>query len=710
MNRRLTESQHRSRATWVFGGLAFAFFIWVFIFAPETLPEYKHRVLALVAALLTGLFAYFLTGDIGVDVQFIESRFGKASVKATGGIGVFVFVLMWWFSPWAPVKREALEEVKKGTEEIKKDTGAIKSDISDLKNTTTQLLEEFRRSQQVRTFQGRAEKGIVEKPSPRAHELAAKIPDDADPYSLALKAIAQGRNDDASRRLDEAQKTKEIELSKIYEAKGLAEKFAGRFSSSIDWFKKALALSPDNPELLHWLGTSFLFLGKYSEAGKHLRRALEVQEQAHSHRGSVASILHDLGLVYYFQEKYVEAESFYKRAQEADSSEYADLSPLLKLGYKTMTIRGLGQVYMAQHKYSEAEDHFVQAIDNFDDCVNLLGEGSNLCSSLFYIGWNLNDLADLYFLQARYSEALPHVKRGLKIQQQESPPDHLDIAATLIRMALLNFVKADYAEAERLLRRANGHINLVVPVFLLKPPQRLVTFYVLASIYTEWGQHPKAERFFCRALLGYESLHSPDRFGIADNYNGLARLRLIQGKYAEADILANQALEVQEQAIREKGVRSEQRGMVDSLNILGELSRRQGRLVEAESLFQQALGIAEKTLGSGHSQRVLVLNNLAAVYVEQERFDDAERGFREAVKISEKTLGLDHPQVAMWLGNLAELYHRQGRHAEAASLEARAKRIWTMYPAVAPPRLPSKPDMHVDLVDKSPCHNKGGTG
>src|SRR5919109_3589102 len=162
MKRRLTESQHRSRATWVFGGLAFAFVIGVFIFAPETLPEYKHRVLATVAAITTGLFAYFLTGEIGLDVQFAESRFGKISVKATGGIAVLLFVLIWWLSPWAPVKREALEEVKKGTEEIKKDTGEIKSDISDLKNITTQLLEEFRRSQPVRIFQGRPEEGIVE--------------------------------------------------------------------------------------------------------------------------------------------------------------------------------------------------------------------------------------------------------------------------------------------------------------------------------------------------------------------------------------------------------------------------------------------------------------------------------------------------------------------------------------------------------------------
>src|SRR5438067_4751010 len=83
------EDQSRSKATWIFGSLLLAFSLWVFVFAPDTLPEYKHRMLGILLALLSGLFAFFLTGDMGLEIKSIESRFGKVVVEATGGIAVF---------------------------------------------------------------------------------------------------------------------------------------------------------------------------------------------------------------------------------------------------------------------------------------------------------------------------------------------------------------------------------------------------------------------------------------------------------------------------------------------------------------------------------------------------------------------------------------------------------------------------------------------
>jgi len=102
----LTRIQSQSRWTWVFGSLLLAFFVGVFIFAPQTLPEFKHRMLAIACALLAGVFAFFLTGDVGLEIKSIQSRFGDVGVKATGGIAVFVLVLVWWLSPLAPVTTE----------------------------------------------------------------------------------------------------------------------------------------------------------------------------------------------------------------------------------------------------------------------------------------------------------------------------------------------------------------------------------------------------------------------------------------------------------------------------------------------------------------------------------------------------------------------------------------------------------------------------
>jgi hypothetical protein len=67
------------------------------------LPEYKQRMLALASASLAGLFAFFLTGGMELNIKSLKSPFGKIAVRTTGTISVFAFVLVWWFRPLAPI-------------------------------------------------------------------------------------------------------------------------------------------------------------------------------------------------------------------------------------------------------------------------------------------------------------------------------------------------------------------------------------------------------------------------------------------------------------------------------------------------------------------------------------------------------------------------------------------------------------------------------
>jgi hypothetical protein len=46
-------------ASWVFGFLLLTFLIWIFVFAPDTLPEYKQRMLGFSLALLAGFLHFF---------------------------------------------------------------------------------------------------------------------------------------------------------------------------------------------------------------------------------------------------------------------------------------------------------------------------------------------------------------------------------------------------------------------------------------------------------------------------------------------------------------------------------------------------------------------------------------------------------------------------------------------------------------------------
>lgn len=49
----------------LFAGLILLFLIWVIVFGPNELPEYKQRILACITAFLGGLFFYLISGALG---------------------------------------------------------------------------------------------------------------------------------------------------------------------------------------------------------------------------------------------------------------------------------------------------------------------------------------------------------------------------------------------------------------------------------------------------------------------------------------------------------------------------------------------------------------------------------------------------------------------------------------------------------------------
>ena len=99
----MTKQQHQIIGTWIFGALSFLFLIGVFLFAPEELPPFKHKILAILSALLIGLLSYFLTGTIKLVSEGKIPSLGKVAIQGGGGLALFVITLFWWNSEYAPV-------------------------------------------------------------------------------------------------------------------------------------------------------------------------------------------------------------------------------------------------------------------------------------------------------------------------------------------------------------------------------------------------------------------------------------------------------------------------------------------------------------------------------------------------------------------------------------------------------------------------------
>jgi len=80
------------------------FLIWAFVFAPDELPVYKHRVLSLLSSVLAGLFAFFLSGTMILSGKPKLPFIGEITLRATSGIAIFALTMFWWSSDFSPVK------------------------------------------------------------------------------------------------------------------------------------------------------------------------------------------------------------------------------------------------------------------------------------------------------------------------------------------------------------------------------------------------------------------------------------------------------------------------------------------------------------------------------------------------------------------------------------------------------------------------------
>ncbi len=103
--------------------------------------------------------------------------------------------------------------------------------------------------------------------------------------------------------------------------------------------------------------------------------------------------------------------------------------------------------------------------------------------------------------------------------------------------------------------------------------------------------------------------------------------------------------------------------------------RSQGRYAEAEPLFRQALDIMERAKGAEHPDVAIILNNLGELYYVQGRYAEAEFLYQRALAVKEKALGPDDLGLAATLENYAALLVRTNREDQATTLAARAKLI-----------------------------------
>jgi len=152
-----------------------------------------------------------------------------------------------------------------------------------------------------------------------------------------------------------------------------------------------------------------------------------------------------------------------------------------------------------------------------------------------------------------------------------------------------------------------------------------------------------------------------------NSMNNLANVYFDEGKYAQAEALYSQTLE-----IRRRVLGPEHPITVNSMNSLAFVYSDEGKYAQAEALYSQALEIRRRILGPEHPDTLDTLSGFAYMYQRQGKYPQAEMKAAQALAGQRHALGSDHQDTIASAAYLALAYQSQGKFAESEALAREA--------------------------------------
>ena len=319
----------------------------------------------------------------------------------------------------------------------------------------------------------------------------------------------------------------------------------------------------------------------------------------------------------------------------------------------------LANLLTTKSLYSQAEPHYRRALK--------LDEAS-YGPTHPKVAIDLSNLSELFRVTNRLAEAEPLILRALCINENSFGPNHPEVAVCLNNLALLLKARDRLTEAEQLYRRA---LSIDEASYGLNHANVATDLNNLAQLLNSTKRQSDAEPLMRRALYIDEASYGPNHPRVALHLHNLASLLRDTDRMEEAEPLMRRAL-----SIDETSYGMDHPTVANHLNNLTALLYATNRLTEAELLMRRALGIDEKSFGPHHPDVARDLNNLAQVLKAMNRSSEAESLIRRALCISEASYGPDHPIIANYLKSLASLLHDASRLEEAETL---IRRILTIF-------------------------------
>ena len=265
----------------------------------------------------------------------------------------------------------------------------------------------------------------------------------------------------------------------------------------------------------------------------------------------------------------------------------------------------IGGAYLALGQYELADKHLRSAEGLVTDVFGDEDPRTLRVKSL---------LADLLFLQGRWTEAEKRATETLRVRRKLLGDSHPDTLTSANRLAEVLRKQGRFADAERM------HSDTV---------------------------HQ------CRSALGPEH---------PDTLTSMANLAAVY--YSQRRFLKSEQLNRETLVARRRILGEEHPDTLSSMHHLAIALCAQGEDQPAAILYSEALEIKKRVMGEQHPSTLKTMNNFGSVLLGQNKNAEAEAVFRETLEIKRHMLGASHPSTMTTLQNLAQSVRKQGKTDE----------------------------------------------
>ncbi|CAF1241869.1 unnamed protein product [Rotaria sordida] len=278
-----------------------------------------------------------------------------------------------------------------------------------------------------------------------------------------------------------------------------------------------------------------------------------------------------------------------------------------------------------------------------------------------YLGW-------LYIDMGEYAKAIIFHEKSLKIKENTTPQNLLDLAASYSEIGAVYYNMGEYSKALSSYERSLEIRKIVRPP---NHPDLAASYNNIGLVYDKIGEYSKALSSYERSLEIKKIALPPNHPDVASSYNNIGLVYDNMGKYSKALSSYERALEIWKIALppNHPHLAFSYTGIALVYNNMGQYSK-------ALSSSERSLEIRKTALPQNHPDLATSYNDIGLVYDNMSEYSKALSSQERSLEIRKIALPLGHPDFAQSYNNIGMVYRNMGEYSKALSYYEKAQDIW----------------------------------